>query len=273
VKAIFAFLNNTLTDGLIFWRQTPRTDLPDVALPTPRSNQTDVLPPLKMHLMDPLAYSDSDWGADTSHRRSVSGIVIMVAGAAVIYKTHYQKAVALSSTEAEFVSASDAGKLAIYIRSLLQDLGFSQEGRPTPLHIDNRGALHMVTASAPTKRTRHVDIRYFALIQWAETGQLRATPIPTAQNISDSLTKATGRIKFHQHADLFMGRQRPTYLPAPQHNPTHQHHTLSRMILHHSHHSPEYSPYDIAEISALHFPIIHQSMMALFDSTVQSTGG
>ena len=65
----------------------------------------------------------------------------------------------------------------------------------------------MVSASAPTWGTRHVDIRYFALLQWAESGQLRATPIPTASNISDSLTKATGRIKFDQHADMFMGQQ------------------------------------------------------------------
>ena len=26
VKTIFAFLNNTLTDGLVFWRQSPRDD-------------------------------------------------------------------------------------------------------------------------------------------------------------------------------------------------------------------------------------------------------
>ena len=254
VKAIFAFLNNTLTDGLIFWRQHPRDDLPDVALPSPRSNKVDLLPPLSMSATAPLAFSDSDWGADTTHRRSVSGIIITVAGAAVVYKTHYQKAVALSSTEAEFVSASDAGKMAIYVRSLLHDLGFLQT-IPTPLYIDNRGALHMVTASAPTKRTRHVDIRFFALIQWAESGQVQAQPIPTAHNISDSLTKATGRIKFHQHADLYMGRQRPQCSPS-HHLSVFSHAPLPPRLL------PLPSapaPYDMIELSALHFPPLHQS--------------
>ena len=279
VKAIFAFLNNTLTDGLIFWRKSPRDDLPDVMLPTPHSNHTDRLPPLTMNLYAPLAFSDSDWGADTLHRRSVSGIIIMVAGAAVVYKTHYQKAVALSSTEAEFVSASDAGKMALYIRSLLHDLGFSQAHTPTPLYIDNRGALHMVTASAPTKRTRHVDIRYFALMEWAESGQLCARPIPTAHNISDSLTKATGRIKFHQHADIFMGRQRPHYaqqsrivsVSQPQLNSAANPLSLHNVSLFHAR-IPAFFPYEMVEISALHFPLIHQSICAV-DSTVQSTGG
>jgi hypothetical protein len=71
----------------------------------------------------------------------------------------------------------------------------------------------MVDAQAPTRRTRHVDIRYFALLQWSDTGQVKAKSIPTASNISDSMTKPTGRIKFHQHADLFMGRTPPQYVP------------------------------------------------------------
>ena len=83
----------------------------------------------------------------------------------------------------------------------------------------------MVEAQAPTKRTRHVDIRYFALLDWSRTGQLAAVPIPTDLNISDSMTKATGRIKFHQHADIYMGRVPPTYVTDnhPQVKPVYLH--------------------------------------------------
>ena len=72
----------------------------------------------------------------------------------------------------------------------------------------------MVDAQASTRRTRHVDVRYLALLQWSDMGQLKAQFIPTASNISDSLTKPTGRIKFHQHADLFMGRRLSLYVPS-----------------------------------------------------------
>ena len=113
----------------------------------------------------------------------------------------FQKAIAFSSTEAEFVSASDAGKHArLYLRSILTDLGFTQSD-PTTLLIDNTGMVFMVDAQAPTRRTRHVDIRYFDLLQWSNTGQVKAKSIPTVSNISDSMTKPTGRIKFHQHAE------------------------------------------------------------------------
>ena len=140
------------------------------------------------------------------------GTVILLSGAAVLYSTKFQKAIALSSTEAEFVSALETGKYALYLRSLLTDLGFTQSD-PTTLLIDNTGAVFMVDAQAPTRRTRHVDIRYFALLQLSDTGQVKAQFIPTANNISDSLTKPTGRTKFHQHADLFMGRTPPVLCP------------------------------------------------------------
>ncbi|KAI2502314.1 hypothetical protein MHU86_12118 [Fragilaria crotonensis] len=162
VRHVFAFLNNTRTDGLIFWRKTPRNDLPLSDIPAPRSNPQDRLPTPCTAPNRLLAYSDSDWGSDASHRRSVTGTIILLSGAAVLYSTKYQKAVALSSTEAEFVAASDTGKTAIYMRTILSDLGFSQDN-PTQLLIDNTGAVFMIDAQAPTKRTRHVDIRYFAL--------------------------------------------------------------------------------------------------------------
>lgn len=180
-------------------------DRPKAPLPTPQSTSANALHRLKNDPTQPIAFSDSDWGSDFSHRRSISGMIIILSGAAIVDKTRYQKAVAFSSTEAEFVSAADTGKMIPYIRSLLRDLGFPQP-IPTQLHVDNTGAL--------TKRTRRVDIRYFALLEWSSTGRLTAVPIRTDMNISDSMTKATGRIKFHQHADVFMGRVPPTYVTA-----------------------------------------------------------
>ena len=210
VKQIFAYLNATTQHGLIYWRTNPRDDLPDLQSDHPISNldHQNVTTPIPVPQL--TAYTDSDWGSDRTHRRSVTGTILMYSGATILYKTRYQPAVALSSTEAEFVAASDTGKSILYIRSLLHELGYLQS-TSTPLLVDNRGALYMVEAQAPTKRTRHVDIRYFALLQWQNQKHLVVIPVPTADNISDTMTKATGRIKFHQHTDIYMGRTRPTH--------------------------------------------------------------
>jgi hypothetical protein len=110
----------------------------------------------------------------------------------------------------------------LYIRSYLADLNF-RPPRPTFLMIDNHGAVFMVSAQAPTKRTRHVEIRHSALLQWAEEDYIVAKPIPTDLNPSDSFTKATGRIKlYHRHAgDFYMCRHSPTESVLPD-SPTYK---------------------------------------------------
>ena len=96
-------------------------------------------------------------------------MIIMMSGTAIIYKTKYQKAVlVLSSTEAEFASAAETtGNMILYIRSLLNNLGIAQE-TPTQLHVDNTGAVFMISSQAPMKRTRHVNIKYFPLLAGLE---------------------------------------------------------------------------------------------------------
>ena len=118
LRHVFAYLNHIREDGLIYWCPRPRNDLPDVSTPTQQQSLIHNRLPASYPQPWPLsllAYSDSDWGSDTSHRRSVSSTIIILSGAAVLYSTKFQKEITLSSAEAEFVSASDAGKHAVYL--------------------------------------------------------------------------------------------------------------------------------------------------------------
>ena len=49
LRQIFAYLNKTKKDGLIYWRPGPRDDLPDMAIPTPRSLLHNQLPAVYHH--------------------------------------------------------------------------------------------------------------------------------------------------------------------------------------------------------------------------------
>jgi hypothetical protein len=57
---------------------------------------------------------DSDWGGDMTHQRSVTGLILWLAGGTILYKTKYQDTVSLSTTEAEFTAACNAGKANLY---------------------------------------------------------------------------------------------------------------------------------------------------------------
>ncbi|KAE9266726.1 hypothetical protein PR003_g32022, partial [Phytophthora rubi] len=69
------------------------------------------------------AYSDADWADNRDDRRSVSGMLLMLCGAPVVWRSTFQKTVALSSTEAEYMALSDCVKECIWMRRLLKDIG------------------------------------------------------------------------------------------------------------------------------------------------------
>ena len=209
VKHVFKYLRDSANDGLHFWRSTTRDELPDTPLPTvPNDTHSCVTP---QH--DPYtAYGmvDADWGGDTSHRRSVTGLALFMAGAPIVYKSRFQTTVSLSSTESEFIAASDAGKLTLYVRGILDSLDLPQTSA-THLYEDNEAAIAMANSSKPTRRTRHVELRHFALLDWTETDQIALSSIATANNAADALTKALGPQSFTRHRCTLLGKRKPAY--------------------------------------------------------------
>ena len=141
VKQIFYYLNCTKHEGIHFWRAEECPDLQ----PSPTSHETETADPESKIQDSPStlkAAVDADWGGDTTHRRSVSGFALKLAGDTTYYKTRYQTTVALSSTEAEFATATEAGKAILCVRTILEELGIPQD-TATILHIDDNGALDM----------------------------------------------------------------------------------------------------------------------------------
>jgi hypothetical protein len=76
----------------------------------------------------------------------------------------FQPTVALSSTEAEFMAATDVGQMCLFVRSILWDLNIPQEAA-TVAYEDNDGCTAVANAQKLTSRTRHIDIKYFALCE------------------------------------------------------------------------------------------------------------
>jgi hypothetical protein len=143
LKHLIRYLYATRNDGIYFWRTQSLTELPDGALPTINSNPQDLLleDRPKHDAITAVAYGDSDWATCVKTRRSFSGSCIQFAGSTIAYKTKFQPAVALSSTEAEFMAAMDVGRMCLFVRSILWDLDIPQEAA-TVAYEDNDGCMH-----------------------------------------------------------------------------------------------------------------------------------
>ena len=204
-------MRNTSEDGIYYWRRSPNEELPPGKLPNLRKEPYKRTPlQCQQTPLAPFGIVDSDWASDTSHRKSISGIGCMYAGAVVAYKSAYQKSVADSSTEAEFYALVECAKMMLYLRSVLEDLGINQTFA-TPIFEDNKGAIDIVRSGKPTKRVCHVDTKQFIIIDWVEIDLVDILKISTHDNSSDVLTKALPKALLYRHNEVLMGKIRPPY--------------------------------------------------------------
>nr|GEW73389.1 retrovirus-related Pol polyprotein from transposon TNT 1-94 [Tanacetum cinerariifolium] len=115
-----------------------------------------------------VGYTDSDLAGNKDNMKSTSGYLMTFAGGAVSWQSRLQKCVALSTTEAEYVAATEACKELLWLKRFLQELGFKQQ-RYAVL-CDNQSAIHLAKNSMFHKRTKHIDVRYHWIRDAIEDG-------------------------------------------------------------------------------------------------------
>ncbi|GJX59461.1 putative RNA-directed DNA polymerase [Tanacetum coccineum] len=108
--------------------------------------------------------------------------------------------VALSTTEAEYMAATEACKELLWLKRFLQELGFKQQ-RYAVL-CDNQSAIHLAKNSMFHKRTKHIDICYHFIRDAIEDGMFELNKVHTDDNASDMLTKVVAREKLKVNCSI-----------------------------------------------------------------------
>jgi hypothetical protein len=198
--------------GLLYWRNALLSSLPpgDFKILTPDPSLPEF--PQVQSSTELAVYVDAAHATDLVTRRSITGLVFMICGGPLVNKSKIQPTVSTSSTEAEFLAAVHAAKIAKYLRSILSELGYAQL-RPTTLFEDNAAAILMVNASRPTPRARHIDIQHFALQELKAANEIVLSHIPGVVNSADSLTKSLGSTLHHRHVRRLMGHYGAPWIP------------------------------------------------------------
>ena len=87
-------------------------------------------------------YTDASFQSDKDDFRSQSGYVFCLNGCAVSWKSSKQSIVADSTTEAEYITTSDATKEAVWIKKFITDLEVVPSiTNPVDVYCDNNGAI------------------------------------------------------------------------------------------------------------------------------------
>ena len=87
-----------------------------------------------------VSFADADYAADEETRRSVAGRIHILNSGPVSWSSRMMQVVALSTTEAEFMSMTEAAKDITWLRQLLDEI-FSRQKEPTQLWCDNQSAI------------------------------------------------------------------------------------------------------------------------------------
>jgi hypothetical protein len=134
-----------------------------------------------------IVYADADWASNPIDRKSTTGMVVKLAGAPVYWKSAKQKTIALSSTEAEYMAASDACRQISWLKNLFSELGYNIQS--IPLIMDNQAAIYMASNPAQEQRTKRVDVGYHYIRQCVKDDLVDLYYIKTDEQAADILTK------------------------------------------------------------------------------------
>jgi hypothetical protein len=108
-----------------------------------------------------VGYCDADYAGDLDSRRSTTGYIFLMFGGAVSWSSQLQPTVAVSTVKAEYLSAGQAVKEALWFRKLGVDLVLNLGH--VQIHYDNQGAIQLLKHPIASQRSKHIDvIHHFA---------------------------------------------------------------------------------------------------------------
>ncbi|SDA01630.1 BZ3501_MvSof-1269-A2-R1_C71g00398 [Microbotryum saponariae] len=145
-----------------------------------------------------VGYSDANWGACVDTSISTMGYVFYLAGAAVSWSSKRQTRVADSTTDAEYLALSHAGKEAIYLNQLLSELHVCPIAA-AHIFTDNEAAAAVAHDPVRTSGTRHIRLREHFVRDMVNRGDISLSHVGTADMVADVFTKALGPKIFGTH--------------------------------------------------------------------------
>lgn len=141
------------------------------------------------------SYCDADYAGDVDTRRSTTGYVFTLNGGAVSWSSKLQVTVAVSTAEAEYMSAASAVKEALWLRKLLTDFE-SDVTKPVVIYCDNQAANKLLLNPIVSARSKHIDVLHHFARERVARREVEFKYCKSEDMIADYLTKP---VPEHKH--------------------------------------------------------------------------
>lgn len=112
------------------------------------------------------------------------------------WKSSLQHIAAILTIEAEYIALVEAIKEGIWLKGLIEELGFKQD--VVNVFCDSQSAIFLVKKNVHHERTKHMPVRMHFIRDVIEQGDVSVQKILTSKNPADMLTKVIPVQKFVQ---------------------------------------------------------------------------
>ncbi|GJX20677.1 retrovirus-related pol polyprotein from transposon TNT 1-94 [Tanacetum coccineum] len=145
--------------------------------------------------IETIVYADSDHAGDYVDRKSTSGVCTFMGCCLTSWFAKKQTALAISTTEAEYVSACKACQQALWMKQALIDYGIRLND--VLIMCDNKGAIDLSKNPVQHSRTKLIEIRHHFLRDNVQKGNIYIKKVASEDNIADIFTKPLKREVFN----------------------------------------------------------------------------
>jgi hypothetical protein len=168
-------------------------------------NSIDIV--LRLSARTPLVIKWWIDGSFATHRdmRSHTGGTMSLGGGSILSNSTKQKLNTRSSTEAELVAVDDMMPQVLWTKYFLEEQGFNVQ--PIEILQDNKSAMLLEEngRTSSSKRTRHIQIRYYFVTDQISKKNIVIQHCPTKSMVADFFTKPLQGSAFYEFRKAIMG--------------------------------------------------------------------
>ena len=140
------------------------------------------------------AYTDSDFAGCRVDRKSTSGTCQFLGCNLISWSSKKQNSTALSTAEAEYVSAASCCAQVLWIKRQLED--FDINSSKILIQCDNTSAINLSKNPVQHSKTKHIEIRYHFIREHIANENIQLEYVSTENQVADIFTKPLSEDRF-----------------------------------------------------------------------------